>query len=179
MTVGPKIRQSIDDMKRMGFATQDITDILKKPDSIKFLGSDAQIESHKDTGFSELSAPIGSKTALCSIDGAKLVPSRSEKTNDKILICSLCGRRSFPSIEPIEYATRMKTVLGTRTRKGMSAKLSQSSNYVDVERDEVSRDVYKHRDSLFKKQTTATGDDAMLERLSGVSVVDSEEVKPI
>lgn len=182
MTVGIKIREQIDEMRRTGSSPLDISEYLGNIaialDKALPLGD--QI-AQKDNTFSIMDGPKHSRRqALCSECEGHLMPSRNPKTNERIYVCQDCGHKTNPKIDVMTYSTRVTTVEGIKIRKMGASKLSGSNSryQVAVEQDETNRNLYDDRKSVMGKKITPTGDDKRLQARSGVSITDIEQINP-
>jgi uncharacterized C2H2 Zn-finger protein len=175
LVVGPKIRERLDELKTFGATSIDIRE--SEGDTTK---RDMMADRHLDTGFSNLSdTSTTMRVSLCPVDGTKFQGIKNGRTGEVLLVCPQCGRHSNPRLDPIEYATRINTKEGVRTRKGTTAKSTYgSSDIVETFSDEVDRDIYKDRKSIFTKKLIPIGDDKLLERQSGLSITEINEVIP-
>lgn len=172
MTVGVRLRDEIDEMKRTGRSPLDIAELIGSVAlSLK--------QPERDSHFSIMDSPKHSRRqALCSKCDGNLISTRNPRTNERIYICDKCGDKTNPKIDVMTYSTRLSTVEGVRMRKMGSSKLTGSRPVITVETDEHNRDLYSDGGSITKKKITPTGDDKRLEQGSGRSITNIEQVNP-
>lgn len=175
MTTGVRIQEEIDEMRRTGRSPLDIAELIGN----LAIAMDKQ-DTEKDNHFSVMDGPNHSRRqALCNKCDGNLIPSRNPKTNERIYICQTCGNKTNPKIDVMTYSTGLTTVEGFRRRKMGAAKLSGSrGNIVALEQDEQNRDLYAEGKGITQKKITATGDDKQLEKRSGVSITDVQQINP-
>lgn len=181
MTVGVKLREQIDDMKRTGRSPLDIAEFVGTL-AIAWGKDDSVDTDDRIRHESEFNMPSrSSKQALCPKCDQTMIHTRNPRTNERLLMCSNCGHKTNPKIEPVQFATNISTVEGLRRRKMGSAKLSgttSSGNQVALEQDEFNRDLYSDRSTITKKKVTITGDDKRISEGSGRSITDVQQINP-
>jgi hypothetical protein len=171
--VRTRIHERLDQLKDMGQSNIDARDMFGDTDN---LGN----PKPRDIGFTDLTSDGStSSIALCPLDGTEFDAIRNARTDEIMLICPTCGRYSNPRLDPVEYETRVRTKEGLLSRKGTTAKSTNiDSDVIESFVDEVDRDLYKGRNSLFSKRTVHSPDEKLLEKQSGVTVTDVQEVRP-
>lgn len=183
MVISPRMRSDIDDLKSMGKSTLDIVDMVNT-DTQKKRGSTVEqlSKSYSDSEFNEIRLPDRhKKNAICNVCGGSLVNSRESGDSNRILLCTICGRKTNPMITPMQYATRMQTVTGEQRRKGPSSKMTHVSGEAQrifVEEDNINRNIYASGNSHIEKRFSVIGEDKEMEKLSGVSITGVTETRP-